>query len=436
MNAKKSNNLIPIVMMFFLFAMIAFVTGLSNPIGVIVKQQPGMTNLMSQLGNFANFFAYLIMGIPAGILLKKKGYKFTALAAVVTGIVGLGIQLISAYIPYSQGESFTGVFTVYLIGAFICGLSMTMLNTVVNPLLNNLGGGGKKGNQLIQFGGSLNSMAATIVPILGGALIGTITKETAIVDAVPALLIAMGIFVMVFLSLIPVRIPEPSLAVEEKSNEKDKYSALSFRHFRFGTIAIFLYVGIEVGIANFLNLFLTASPANPDGAPGMGMGPAAAGSVVGAYWLLMLVGRLFGGAFGAKYSAKSQLTFVSALGLILVTLGILLPTSISVNLPIGEGIQVPVSALLFVLCGLCTSIMWGGIFNLAVEGIGKYTEMGAGFFMVMVVGGGVLPVIQGIVADYTMSYTTSFWVVFAALAYKLWYALAGSKNVNTDIPVE
>jgi len=80
--------------------------------------------------------------------------------------------------------------------------------------------------------------------------------------------------------------------------------------------------------------------------------------------------------------------------------------------------------------------MWGGIFNLAVEGIGKYTAMGSGIFMVMVVGGGVLPLIQGVVADITVSYLASYWVIVAALVYMLWYALAGCKNVNKDIPVE
>jgi len=94
---------------------------------------------------------------------------------------------------------------------------------------------------------------------------------------------------------------------------------------------------------------------------------------------------------------------------------------------------VPVSVVLFVLCGLCTSIMWGGIFNLAVEGIGKYTTMGSGIFMMMVVGGGVLPLIQGAVADITASYMASYWVIVAALAFILWYALAGCKNVNKEI---
>jgi FHS family L-fucose permease-like MFS transporter len=156
----------------------------------------------------------------------------------------------------------------------------------------------------------------------------------------------------------------------------------------------------------------------------------------------MLIGRLLGGTLGGKFSAKTQLTFVSVLALILVVAGIFIPSTISVSMPVFKadisfGLQVvPLSVLLFVICGLCTSIMWGSVFNLAVEGIGKYTAMGSGIFMVMVVGGGVLPLIQGLVADLTMSYMASYWVVAAGLIYMLWYALAGSKNVNTDIPVK
>ncbi len=441
MSTEKKSYVLPIAMMFALFAMISFVTGLSNPLGVIVKNQPGMQNWMSQLGNFANFFAYLFMGLPAGIILKRKGYKFTALTAIGVGFLGVGIQLLSGLMPYTKGGDFVPVFTVYLAGAFISGFSMCMLNTVVNPLLNTLGGGGKTGNQLIQFGGSLNSMAATIVPILGGYLIADATKAT-LSDAIPALLIAMGIFALAFIVLLLVKIPEPHMEKKSEGAVKDKHSAMSFRHFLLGTITIFLYVGVEVGIPNFINLFLTAGKSVVDGATGMGIDAGAAGTVVGTYWFLMLIGRLLGGALGGKFSAKTQLTFVSTLALVLILTGIFLPTDVFVSMPVFKadisfGLQeVPVSVLLFVLTGLCTSIMWGGIFNLAVEGIGKYTAMGSGIFMVMVVGGGVLPILQGVVADVTVSYISSYWVIVAALVYMLWYALMGCKNVNKDIPVE
>ncbi len=96
--------------------------------------------------------------------------------------------------------------------------------------------------------------------------------------------------------------------------------------------------------------------------------------------------------------------------------------------------QVPINAMYLVLVGLCTSVMWGGIFNLAVEGLGKFTAAASGIFMTMVVGGGIFPLIQNAVAD--VDYMMSYWVPFLGLAYLLFYALVGSKNVNTDIPVE
>lgn len=426
-STQKKNYALPIAMMIALFFMISFVTGLQNPMGVIVKNQFNATNLMSQLGNAANFIAYAFMGIPAGLLLTKIGYKKTALLAILIGFVGVGITYFSGI-----AESFV----VYLIGAFVAGFSMCMLNTVVNPMLNTLGGGGKKGNQLIQLGGSVNSIGATIVPVLVGFLMGDAAKAT-ISDASPALFLAMGIFVLAFLVLFFVNIPEPHMASEEKVVEKHKHSPLSFRHFVLGIIAIFVYVGVEVGIPNIANLFMTSAAEQG----GLGIDPTIAGTVIGTYWFLMMIGRLVGASVGASISSKTMLTFVSGLGLALVTAAIYLPTTTTVSMPVFQSdisfglAQVPVNIMLLVLCGLCTSVMWGGIFNLAVEGLGKYTAMASGIFMVMVCGGGILPLIQAQVADMT-SFLTSYWVIFAAMAYMLYYALIGSKNVNTDIPVE
>lgn len=425
---QKKNYTLPIIMMFALFAMISFVTGLTNPLGVIVKNQFSVANWMSQLGNAANFIAYAFMGLPAGLMLKRIGYKKTALVAIAVGFIGVGIQFLS-------GEA--GSFAIYLVGAFISGFSMCMLNTVVNPMLNTLGGGGKTGNQLIQFGGSLNSISATIVPILVGYLMGNAANAT-ISDAAPALFIAMGIFAVVFVVLLAVKIPEPFAIQEAAAEKKDKHSALSFRHFMLGTVAIFIYVGVEVGIPNFMNLFLTASP---DAATsGMGMAAAAAGSLVGTYWFLMMIGRLVGGLVGGRFSSRVQLAFVSVVAIIFVLLGIFAPTTVTGRMPVFTGtgfamIEVPVGVMFLTLCGLCTSVMWGGIFNLAVEGLGKYTSMGSGIFMMMVCGGGILPLIQGYVADIS-SYLSSYWVIIVSLAYLLYYALFGSKNVNKDIPVD
>jgi MFS transporter, FHS family, L-fucose permease len=419
---KKENYALPIAMMFALFFMIAFVTGLPSPMGVIVANQFGASNFESQLGFFANFLAYAFMGIPAGLMLKRYGYKFTALSAVIVGFVGVGIQFLSGSL-----ESFT----VYLTGAFVSGFSMAMLNTVVNPMLNTLGGEGKKGNQLLQFGASLNSLGATIVPVLVGYLMGDVAGRT-IEKANPALLLAMGIFALVFVVLYFVNIPEPHKINEVKSTVKDKYSPFSFRHFVLGAIAIFIYVGIEVGIPSTLNLFMT-DPAN-----GLGIDATVAGTVVGTYWFLMLIGRLVGGALGSRFTSRSMLIFVSTLGIILILLAIFPKVNATVNMPVFQSnlsfgfANVPISVMFLVLCGLCTSVMWGGIFNLAVEGLGKYTTAASGIFMVMVCGGGIIPLFQGYVADLA-GYLPSYWVMVAGLAYMLFYGLIGSRIVNKGI---
>ena len=423
-STSQKNYTLPIIMMVALFFMISFVTGLQNPFGVIVKNQFQATNLMSQLGNAANFIAYAFMGVPAGMLLQKIGYKKTALLAIIVGFVGV-------FISYLSGLA--GSYAVYLTGAFVSGFSMCMLNTVVNPMLNTLGGGGNKGNQLIQVAGSVNSIGATIVPVLVGYLMGDAARAT-ISDAAPALFLAMGIFALAFIVLISMNIPEPSLERQQKNTgAPDKYSAFSFRHFILGTIAIFIYVGVEVGIPNFMNLFATSDE--------LGIDPTTAGSLVGTYWFLMMVGRLCGASLGARFSSKSMLTLASAVGLVFILIAIFAPITTKVSMPVFLAslsfgmVEVPIGIMFLALCGLCTSIMWGGIFNLAVEGLGKYTEAASGFFMLMGCGGGILPLIQGVVADMA-GFQVSYFVILFGLAYLLYYALVGSKNVNKDIPVE
>jgi MFS transporter, FHS family, L-fucose permease len=423
--SKNKSYLLPILMMFALFFMIAFVTGLPSPFGVIVAKQFGASNFESQLGFFANFIAYAFMGIPAGLLLQRIGYKKTALIAVAVGFTGVGIQYLSGMMQ---------TFSIYLTGAFVSGFSMCMLNAVVNPMLNTLGGGGKKGNQLIQTGGSLNSVAATIVPVLVGYLMGANVEERTIDKANPALFIAMGIFAVVFIVLFIMDIPEPHLERGEKV--KHEHSPLAFRHFILGAIAIFVYVGVEIGIPSTANLYMTTGAANK----GLGMDATVAGFVVGTYWFLMMIGRIFGASLGAKYSSKAMLSVASGVGIILVLLGILLPSSVTINMPVFQSdlsfglAEVPVGIAFWIVAGLCTSVMWGGIFNLAVEGLGKYTEAASGIFMVMVCGGGIIPLIMGRVADMA-TYPASYWVMFLGMAYMLYYALIGSKNVNKNIPV-
>lgn len=415
---NKKSNILPIIVMYLLFFMIAFVTNFAGSMGVIVKTQFGASNAMAQLGTLANFIAYAVMGVPAGVILKRKGYKFTSLLAVSVGLVGVGIQWLSGY-----AESFG----VYVLGAFVAGFSMCLLNIVVNPMLNTLGGGGKRGNQLIQFGGSCNSIGGTLAPIILGYLIGGSAAAAQVGDAAPAMLAAMLIFLLAFVIISLTKIPEPHIETAEQraaaKAQKDQHSPLSFRHFVLGAVAIFLYVGVEVGIPNTANLYMSANPA---------VGPAIAGTVVGLYWLMMMFGRLIGGAVGGKVSSKAMLVTVSSLAIAMLLCVIFFPEAWVVTF---KGIELPISMIIMFLCGLMTSVMWGAIFNLAAEGLGKYTPAASGIFMAMVCGGGILPFFQNLLADHT-NYLISYIVPIAGLLFILFYALVGSKNVNTDIPTE
>lgn len=407
-----------IIIMIALFAMIAFVTNLCTPMATIIKNQGPISNVLAQIGNYGNFVAYLVMGIPAGMLIAKYGYKKTALIGLAVGIIGIAIQWFSGQLDVK--ENLPLVFTVYLIGAFIAGFCMCILNCVVNPMLNILGGGGNAGNQLIQTGGVFNSTAAVCCYILMGALIGDVTKAK-ISDATPALMIALGIFVLAFIIISLTKIEEPEQAPVEVSLIK---GAMSHRHFALGALAIFLYMGIEVGVPNFVQQYLTNEMKIPAGTVGM---------LVAVYWFMMLIGRFVGASIGGKVSSRAMITTVSIATLVLVLFGMFAPTDSLIAFP---GVDwstltvvwqnVPIGIFAFLLVGLCTSVMWGGIFNMAVEGLGKYTAIASGIFMTMVFGCAVMMFIQASVAD-AVGYIQSYWVVVFCAAYLLFYALVGSR---------
>ncbi len=360
----KSTNgrLIAIIAMFFLFAMISFVTNLAAPIGTIWKTQYTWSGM---LGNMMNFLAYLFMGIPAGNLLVKIGYKKTALWAMAVGFIGLVFQWLSGKVGaeaglFSVGEQVVTInFIIYLLGAFICGFCVCMLNTVVNPMLNMLGGGGNKGNQMVQAGGSLNSLAGTLTPLFVGMLVGEVSDKTTMGNVAPLLFIAMGVFVLAFLVISAVAIPEPHLRKEGVKKVEMAHSPWNFRHTVLGVIGIFFYVGIEIGIPGVLIFYLASVTGSA----------AVAGGVAAIYWLLMLCGRMISSAISSKVSSRTQLITVSITAIAFICIAIFLSDSYTINMPsyaANEGfsiVEVPTKALFLVLCGLCTSVMWGGIFN-------------------------------------------------------------------------
>ncbi len=416
--AQKTKQWAAIIMMVALFAMIAFVTNLCSPMAVIVQNQFGASEFQSQIGNYANFIAYLVMGIPSGMLIVKFGYKKTALLALIVGIIGMALELLSGTL-----ESMW----IYLLGAFIAGFCMCMLNTVVNPLLNVLGGGGNTGNQLIQIGGAFNSAAAVAVYIILGALIGEVTKETAIIDAAPAMYIALAIFAVAFVVLLATRIEEPK---QEPVKFELIKGALSYRHFALGALAIFLYMSVEVGTPTYMIKYLISD---------VGISAGVASLIAAVYWFAMFIGRTIGGSIGGKVSSRAMVTTVAIAAIALLAFGMLAPNTLTVSVPGVDWanlsviwVEVPVGVAAFICVGLCTSVMWGGIFNMAVEGLGKYTAAASGIFMTMVFGCAIMVALQAVVAETTGSYLVSYIIPLVCAAYILFYALVGSRVSRKD----
>ena len=432
---QKGTNWVAVITMMFIYGMISFVTNLAAPMGNVWKYQPGIegSNMLGMMGNMMNFAAYLFMGIPAGKMLAKKGYKFTAMAGIATGFIGVLIQFLSGKVPFT--DSAVVPFCVYLLGAFVCGFAVCMLNMVVNPMLNLLGGGGNRGNQLNMIGTTFNSLAGTATPMLVGALIGQITNDTKVADVNLVMYIAMAVFAAAFvvLSFIPIANPDQGSTTEDVP----VLAPLKFRHCLLGVIAIFMYVGIEIGIPATMNLWLAdkSGPLMTSGIDDVVKNAAGiAGMVAGTYWFLMLIGRTVGAFIGGKISSRILMTFTTATAIVLILIGTQ-TTGVAAKMPVisvgAEGVklamvQVPLTALLFALCGLMTSIMWPSTFNLATEKLGKYTAAASGLFMVMVVGGGVLPLVQNLIADKA-GYMISYAVPVIALAYMFVYSAFLSK---------
>ena len=423
----KHLNWIAIATMWAILCMIAFVTNIAAPFGNIWSTQYEWAGMV---GNLMNFAAYLFMGIPSGALLVHFGYKKTILIALAVGTLGMGTQLASGYIstesPLLQlaGQCIYVNFLIYLLGALICGFCVCILNTCVNPMINLLGGGGNTGYQLIQAGGTMNSLVGSLAPMAAGALIGTLTKESDITQVAPLCLVAMSIFVVSLIIISFIHLEEPQ---GDLSQEHFEHSPLHFSHFRLGAIAIFFAVGIEVGIPSMLNAWIShltdAQGVTIEGTA------ATAGVLTGLYWLMMMVGRFICTLLSNKISPRKQLQIACYAGIALLLIAQVTET-VSVH---WSEKDIPLASVFIVLCGLFTSVLWAAIFNLATADLGKYTAKASGIFMTMVVGGGVMPLVQENVLRSTVGYLGSYLLVIAMFCYILYYSLHGYRVLQKSL---
>ena len=401
-------NRLTIAVMFGMVFMVGFVTMFTGPLAAVVKAQFGASNALSQFGSSANFLAYLFMGLPCGMVLKRRGYRFTSLAAVSVGIVGVALQMLAGFVAS---------FGVYVAGAFVAGLSMCMLNVTANPMLNTLGGGGNGGNRLVQYGCTFNSVGGMSSPLILGFLIGNEIAKANVLDALPVQIAALAFFVFGFVVIFRAQIPEPHLEPNAPSPLRDVWACFRFRHFALGALAMFLFEPVECGICNMVNLYLTA-----EGTPAYA-GAVVGGAMVSAYCALMMVARFGAGILGNRVSPRAMISSAAIYCIVLLAAAANVPF-MKVAIPFTST-AVPLSAILMTLCGLGISVMFGGIFNLATEGLGRLVPVASGITMSLVSGGALLAVV-GVVTD-RFGLLSSCYVFTGLLAYILHYAAVGSR---------
>ena len=391
-----------IATMFMLFSMIQFLLNFAGSMGVVLQNQFHVSNALAQFGSAALFLAFLFLGLPGGPVLRRFGYRRTAIAATLFAVAAFAVQLVSGWV-----ESFP----VYVVGAFLSGGAACLLNLVVNPMLNTLGGGGNRGNRLVLVGCSLNLVCGMLAPLVTGLLVGGNVESAKVADVAPVQAIGGGLFLLAMLVVWLSKIPEPHLE-SAPVRLADLKAVFSFRHFAFGALAIFLYEIIESGIPNMANLYMSNMK---------DVGPVVSGGVISCYWLAMTLGCAVGGLIGARVSSRTMMAVCSSAGVILLAAIVLLPA----RMVTVFGVTLPQTMVLMACCGFCTSIMWSSIFNLAVEGLGKHLELASGIFMTMVCGGILLP-LQGLLAD-RVGILNSYGLTMALFAYLFVYAVALSR---------
>ncbi len=406
---QKNKYFVPLLMMFVLFFLIAFTTGLNNPFSKVIQTQFTLSTFQSQFGNLAFFIAYIFMGLPASILVNHTGYKKAAAIALCSLFAGV-------WIVFAGGN--IGLIWLYLAGMFVLGCGITILQVVINPMIAALGTP-EGANSRMNFGGSFFGVGSVLAPVIVGFIIGNAAVETlSVADVNPLLYTMAGLVLIVMTVLYFVQFPE--MNISQQKNEKADYSALRNAKFVAGVIAVFLYVGVEVATGSISFLYLTDIAEKG----GLNINAEIAGIVVSLYAFSLLIGRLLGGVIGRKVSNRPQLIAASAAALAMFLIAIFLPETLTVKI---LDTAVPIKVVLFVCIGFFTSVFWTCIFILATEGMGKQTNIASGIFIMMVCGGGIVPVLQGKLVD-KFGFADSYWLGVACLAFIFIYALFIAKS--------
>ena len=399
---KKSGNsysgnsyVIALIFMVSLFFLFGFVTVMNDILIPHLKGLFDLSNVEAMLVQFCFFGAYFIMSLPAGWLLSKIGYKRGIVLSL--SVVGAGLLL---FVPAASLISYP----FFLFALFIIGSGITVLQVAANPYLSLLGPI-ESGSTRINLAGGFNSLAATIGPMIGAYFIfidpTSSSAAKAAATQIPYLGLAVFVFILAIIFSI-IKLPQ----VLDKTGDQVHGNIWRFLHLKLGALAIFFYVGAEVAVGSLLIGYMSL-PENGS------LDASTAAKYVSYYWGSAMVGRFFGFIFLSKIKTSLTLSVAAGFGLLFTTIALF--------------ISGPQSIWCIVLLGLCHSVMWPCIFPLSIEGLGKFTSLGSAMLVMMVVGGALIPVLQGYIIDIK-SYKASFIIELVCYGYILFFGIKGYKN--------
>ena len=397
----ETNYIGPFLTMVFLFLIVGFLTTANGqfqgPLKAAFLSDAGnMKNTLVTLITFSWFLAYPVCGSLGSKWIACYGYKGTLIRGLVVMIVGLLLFFLSAYFS---------AFFVFLIGSFVAGASATILQVVINPYLSACSVKGTQAVQRLAIGGTANSVGTTVAPYFVSGIVfgGLALEDVQVSQLMTPFLMLMFLVLLIIIVLLRLSLPDIE-GTHNDAGEKLEKSVWSFRHLKYGVAAIFFYVGCEVCIGMNINLYVTED---------QGLDVSTVTLMATLYWGGLLVGRLLGSTINSIHP-RVQLTFTTVMASLLVVLAMI------INNP-----------WILVAVGLFHSIMWGAIFTLSVAQLGKYTSAASGVFMIGVVGGALLPLIQGVLADWIGDWRWSWSIVLFGELVMLFYAQIGSRIRQT-----
>ncbi|MDR1091869.1 MAG: MFS transporter [Prevotella sp.] len=428
---KQISYLGPFITLVFLFFVVGFLTTANGqfqgPLKTAFLQYAGdLKNTFATLITFSWFLAYPLTGRAGSSWVTKYGYKGTLVRGLFIMILGLFIFFLSSWFTLQFPDAKVQIasatipsgFFIFLAGSFVVGASATILQVVINPYLVACTVKGTQAIQRLAIGGSSNSIGTTIAPFfVTGIVFGGLSMEEVQVSQLMLPFAALGI-VMLTVALVVMKLSLPDIeGTKAEAGEKLEKSIWSFRHLTLGVIAIFFYVGVEVAIGANINLYAIEqetlnAPFTFFGHSSLtlfGINFAIPAFMATLYWGGMLIGRLVGSSL-SKVPPRVQLVITTVSATVLTILAIIM------NNP-----------WMLVAAGLFHSIMWGAIFTLSISKLGKYTSVASGVFMIGVVGGAILPLLQGMLADVISGWRWTWFIVVFGELFMLYYALAGSR---------